>query len=133
MSYRGFIPGDQHPEEYRADLNPNPLAGQNTMAADQQEKNAPTAYDVKDVHRQFSGFTDDELKQIPVLSTGMRLEQGATYVDLQDEQLKEFTARGDMQAEEGHYYVPKSQVDYEVWNRLIGIDNPVRTNEPNGK
>lgn len=130
MSDQGFIPGDQFPEEYRDDMNPHPLAGQNNMAADQKEKNAPTAYDVKDVHRQFHGFTDDELKEIRVLPTGMRLEQGATYVDLQDEQLKEFTARGDMSAEAGHYYVPKSQVDYELWNRIIGIDNAVRTNEP---
>ncbi|HEU5012760.1 MAG TPA: hypothetical protein VFT66_09465 [Roseiflexaceae bacterium] len=129
MSDQGFTPGDQFPEEYRADMNPHPLAGQNNMAADQQEKNAPTAYDVKDVHRQFSGFTDDELKQIPVLPAGMRLEQGATYVDLQDEQLQEFTARGDMSAEAGHYYVPKSEVSYPLWNRLIGITNPERLDE----
>lgn len=126
MSDQGFTPGDQHPKEYRDDLNPNPLAGQNTMAADQKEKNAPTAYDVKEIHQQFQGFTDDDLKRIPVLPAGMRLQQGATYVDLQDEQLKEFSARGDMEAGEGNYYVPKSEVDYQLWNRLTGIDNAER-------
>lgn len=129
MSDQGFTPGDQHPPEYRDDLNPHPLAGQNTMAADQKEKNAPTAYDVKEIHQQFSGFTDDELKCIPVLPAGMRLQQGATYVDLQDEQLKEFSARGDMEAGEGNYYVPKSEVDYQLWNRLTGIDNAERVGD----
>lgn len=134
MTDRSFIPGDQHPEEYRADLNPHPLAGQNVgVERTQQEKNARTAYDVKDVHRQFHGFTDDDLKRIPVLSPGTRLQQGAVYVDLQDEQLQEFTARGDMKANEEQYYVPKSEVDYELWNRLIGIDNPTRTGEADEK
>ena len=27
----------------------------------------------------------------------------------------------------GQEYVPKSDVPYELWNRLIGVNNPVRT------
>ena len=89
-------------------------------------KDATTAYEVKEVHRQFHGFTDDELKRIPILSQGSRLEQGAVYVDLQDPGLNEFKAMGDMEAKPGHWYVPKSEVDYQLWNRLIGIANPER-------
>lgn len=100
------------------------------MSQAEQEKDAPTAYDVKAVHRQFNGFTDDELKGIPVLSEGMKLKQGAVYVDLNDPKLEEVTAYGDMTAGQNKYYVPKSEVDYELWNRLIGIDNPERTGEP---
>ena len=74
----------------------------------------------------FHGFTDDELKRIPILPQGSRLEQGATCVDLQDSQLAEFTATGAMEATPGHWYVPKSEVDYQLWNRLIGITNPER-------
>ena len=120
-------PGNQHPEEWQHDLNPHPFAGQNIgVPGTAAEKDAPTAYDIKDIHQQFHGFTDDELKRIPVLAPGTRLEQGAVYVDLQDPQLKEFKARGDMAAEPKNQYVPKSEVDYQLWNRLIGISDPER-------
>src|SRR5215211_7004363 len=127
MTERAFRPGEQHPEEWRRDLNPDPMAGQNIGSAGRHpEKDAATAYEVKTVHRQFHGFTDDELKRIPILPGGALLEQGATYVDLQDEGLREFTATGDMQAGPNNYYVPKSEVDYQLWNRLIGVTNPER-------
>jgi hypothetical protein len=34
--------------------------------------------------------------------------------------------RADMTASSENWYVPKSGVDYELWNRLIGIQNPER-------
>jgi hypothetical protein len=34
-----------------------------------------------------------------------------------------------MQAGANDRYVPKSEVDYQLWNRLIGIDNPERLGE----
>jgi hypothetical protein len=85
-----------------------------------------SAYDLKDVHRLLEGITDDGLKQIPVLAEGARLEQGATYIDLRDPQRREFKATGDMLAGRDHWYVPKDAVDYELWNRLIGIQDPDR-------
>jgi hypothetical protein len=72
---------------------------------------------------------DDELKPIPIVPPGTRLEQGATYVDLQDPRLDEFTATGDMAAGPNNWYVPKSDVDYQLWNRLIGVVNPERLGE----
>lgn len=127
MTERAFRPGQQHPEEWRRDLNPDPVAGQNQGPSESQaEKDAATAYEVKSIHRQFHGFTDDELKRIPILSRGTRLQQGATYVDLQDEGLREFTATGDMEAGPNNWYVPKDEVDYQLWNRLIGVTNPER-------
>ena len=69
---------------------------------------------------------DDALKQIPILWPDARLEQGATYIDLRDPRRREFTATGDMSAGEDNWYVPKDAVDYELWNRLIGITNPER-------
>jgi len=127
MTEKQFHPGEQHPEEWRRDLNPDALAGQNIgVAGPHDAKQAATAYEVKEIHRQFHGFTDDELKRIPILPPGSRLEQGATYVDLQDPQLSEFTATGDMAAGAQNWYVPKSEVDYQLWNRLIGITNPER-------
>ena len=85
-----------------------------------------TAYDLKDAHRMLEGITDDGLKQIPVLWPGTRLDQGATYIDLRDPERREFTATADMEAGPNNWYVPKHDVDYELWNRLIGISNPER-------
>jgi hypothetical protein len=120
-------PGAQHPEEWRADLNPNAMAGQNLGLAAEAGGDERSAYDVKDVHRRLTGFTDDELKQIPVVATGARLQQGATYLDLLADTPEEFTATGEMTADAGHCYVNKSDVHYELWNRLLGLRDPRRT------
>lgn len=124
MTERQNQPGEQHPEQWQRDLNPHPDAGQNHGASPLTE--VASAYDIKDIHRQFHGFADDELKRIPIVPQGMRLAQGAVYVDLQDPLLREFTATGDMQAGPNRWYVPKREVDYQLWNRLIGITNPER-------
>ena len=92
-------------------------------------ENEHSPYDIKNIHRRLQDFTDDELKGIPVLPAGTRLEQGATYIDLRDPEPKEFTARADMVAGPSNYYVPKTEVDYQLWNRLIGVDNPERLGE----
>jgi hypothetical protein len=113
------------PEGFNQDLHPGPIPAQ------QIEKlgDIATAYDVKDVHRRLQSFTDDELKAIPILPPGTRLEQGATYIDLREREPKEFTATGQMVSGENNWYVPKSEVDYVLWNHLIGVDNPERLDE----
>ena len=88
------------------------------MAGPHPAKDAATAYEVKEVHRQFNGFTDDELRRIPIVPPGSRLEQGATYVDLQDPQLREFTATADMTAAPENWYVPKSEIDYRLCTQV---------------
>jgi hypothetical protein len=134
MTEKQFRPGEQHPEEWRRDLNPDANAGQNNERTDERQlSDAPTAYEVKGIHRQFHGFSDDELKRIPILPAGTRLEQGAVYVDLQDEMLREFKATGDMQAGPSDWFVPKSEVDYQLWNRLIGVANPERLGDASDK
>jgi hypothetical protein len=98
-------PGEQHPQEWREDLNPEVMAGQNVgLAGPHPEKGARTGYDLKEVHLRLRQFADDDLKQIPVLPQGSRLEQGATYIDLSDLERGEFTATGDMEARPGHWY-----------------------------
>jgi len=115
--------GAQHPEQWRKDLNPHAMAGQNLGATRLQ---APTAYDLKAAHRQFSDFSDEELKRIHILPAETRLEQGATYFDMENPTRGEFTARGDMEAGPDDWYVAKSDVDYQLWNRLIGVTHPER-------
>jgi hypothetical protein len=116
--------GAQHPREYRDDLNPNAMAGQNIgTPGPHPEKGARTARDVKDLHARFRDWSDDDLEQIPVVPEGTRLEQDATYLDLSVPTPREFTATGDMTAGRNQRYVPKSEVPYEIWNRLLGVKN----------
>ena len=130
MTDRQFEPGMQHPEEYRDDLNPNANAGQNHgMQGGHPEQDAPTAYENKEAHRILNHLTDENLKSIPVLAVGTRLAQGAVYIDLHDPQRQEFKARGDMEAGPDNLYVPKSEVDYQLWNELIGVDEAARLGE----
>lgn len=115
------------PHPFSEDLNPDFLAGENYgMQGPHPEKSARTAYDVKGVHRHLSGFNDEDLRQIPIMPAGSRLEQGATYIDLQTAEPQEFSARGDMVVDTGHWYAPKSAVPYWIWNELIGVRNPER-------
>ena len=126
-----FRPGQQHPDGWRDELNPNRMAGQNMgLENPHPEQTSRTAFDVKETHRLLEGITDDGLKQIPVLGEGSRLEQGATYIDLRDPRRREFTATGDMVAGRDNWYVPKDAVDYTLWNRLRGVTDPQRLDEP---
>jgi hypothetical protein len=122
------ITPDRHPAEYQRDLNPNAMAGQNLgTAGGHPERNARTLRDVKELHSRYRDWSDDDLEQVPVLPAGSRLEQGGTYVDLNERQPREFTATGDMQAAARQYIVAKSSVPYEIWNRLLGIEDATRT------
>jgi hypothetical protein len=111
---------EQHPEEYREDLNPDYLEGENY--GEPRYETRP-AYDIKALHGRIRDLRDDELKAIPVLVEGSRLEQGATYFDLRNPQGGEFKAMGNMAAGPDNWYVPKSEVDYQLWNLITGVDN----------
>jgi hypothetical protein len=109
------------------DLNPDAMAGQNLGISEAQPaKHGRTAYDVKPVHERFKHFSDEELKQLRILPIGSRLEQGARYIDLNNLELGEFTATGDMHVGPNNWVLAKKDVPYELWNRLCGIENPER-------
>jgi hypothetical protein len=120
-------PGQMHPEKYQADMNPHAMAGGNWgLEGPHPEKECRTAADMKELYECLPRLTADELRRIPVLPPGSRLEQGATYIDLRQPHLQEFTAIAGMEAGEHNWYVPKSEVEYQVWNELIGVNNPER-------
>lgn len=122
----------KHPDEWQQDMNPDQMAGQNIGLRHDHgsELPLPTAYDVKDVHRTLrEDFQDDELKKIPIVPKGGRLQQGATYLDLRDPERRTFTAMGGMSAEEDNRFIPKDEVPYSLWNRLTGVENPERIAE----
>jgi hypothetical protein len=115
----------KHPDEWQHDLNPGHLAGQNIgPAAEAVTATDRTAFHLRKAGHELRGIDDEELKQVPVLAPGERLQQGATYIDLTEERPAEFTARGDMASLPGNAYVPKDRVPYEIWNRLIGEEKP---------
>jgi hypothetical protein len=104
------------------DLRPDPMAGQNIGAAGPHpEKHGRTMRDHKQLHARFIEWSDDELDQIPVVPAGSRLEQNATYLDLESTPPREFTATGDLVASPSSCYVAKTEVPYQLWNRLRGV------------
>lgn len=120
-------PEDKHPAKYMRDLNPHQLEGQNYGLDDPHPEKGPlTAVEIKEIHNKFPEFRDDELRQIQIVPPGIHLEQGATYIDLKDEFPREFTATSDIMSTEDNWFVPKTEVGYELWNRLIGVATPAR-------
>jgi hypothetical protein len=82
---------------------------------------------MKEVHAMLSEFADDELKRIPLLPAGARPEANATYLNLRRLPGEAFTAEGREEVGEADYIVPKNEVDYQLWNQLIGVTEPERT------
>jgi len=52
-------------------------------------------------------------------------------MDLADR--REFKATASMEVEAGKLIVPKSEVDYQLWNRLRGVTDPARTGTGQGE
>jgi hypothetical protein len=123
-------PNDQKQDQWQQDLNPDPVAGQNHgPQADEPGRFERTAYDIKELHERMTGFSSDDLRQIPVLHPNARLEQGSVYINLNDSERKEFTGMGNMTVREQDYIVPKDHVAYPLWNHLIGVENPERLDQ----
>jgi hypothetical protein len=115
----------KHPDEWQRDLNPNHLAGQNIgTLSDDQTRGERTAFNLRKQGWDGGNLDDNELKQIPLVRAGARLQQGATYADLTATPPQEFTATGDMAVDGEHAYAPKDRVPYEIWNRLLGKEKP---------
>lgn len=118
------------PHDFWRDLNPTFLAGENYgTQGPQPGKNGPSAYDVKAVHDRLRDINDEDLKRVPVIPPGSRLQQGATYVDLAAAHPEEFTATGNMTAGRENLYIPKAETPYWLWNEVIGVKNPERLDQ----
>jgi hypothetical protein len=111
---------EKHPREWEEALNPAHMAGQNIGPTGEKRADSVTAYEIKVLHRVLAGYTDDELKQIPVLTEGTRLQQGATYIDLAEQRPTEFKVNGGVTIGREQLIVPKDRVPYPLWNKLIG-------------
>ena len=129
MSGKIYHPETKHPGTAQQDLSPDAHKGLN-HGMDGPPIPTRTAAELRDVHNMLAGdFTVDELKQIPVLSPGVRLETKAAYINLIDGERKEFHALGNEEVGPNDLYIAKKDVPYELWNKLLGIRDPSRTLE----
>jgi hypothetical protein len=121
---------EKHPPEWRADLNPESMEGQNIGAS--SKRNDPVARTTADIDvlaGRLNGFTRDELSQMPIVSPGTKLKQGAVYLDMRIPSPVPFTATADITATEMNYYAPKAEIPYELWNRLVAALGPATMGE----
>ncbi len=99
----------------------------------QSVANAPmparNAFDIKEMHTALGEFSADELKQIRVLCEGSRLEAGSRYLKLSEHYRQEIQATGNEEVEPHEVYIAKRDIPFELWNRLVGIEEPNRTKQ----
>jgi hypothetical protein len=121
---------EKHPPEWRTDLNPARMEGQNIGASSKNNDSlAPTAADIGVLAGRLNGFTRDELSQIPIVPAGTKLKQGAVYLDMRIPSPVPFTATADITAKEMNFYAPKAEIPYELWNRLVAALGPATMGE----
>jgi hypothetical protein len=113
-------------DDFSDDLNPEPLAGTNYGGRGADTTEGTPASDIKELYGRLPQLSHAELAEIPVVPEGTRLEQGKTYVDLNDLDRGEFRALASMRAEPGNRYVAKDGVSYDLWNKLRGRDELAR-------
>jgi hypothetical protein len=117
---------DRSAEEFAADLAPATPARELHGHADE----SIPAVDDKVLHEQLPNLSNDLLARLTIVERGARLEQGGTYLDLNDRARGPFTALGGQEAGPRNRYVAKKDVDYEVWDRLVGDDRTPEVERP---
>ncbi len=103
-------------EDFSADLAPDTSPA---AMGGHVEESTPAADD-KELTAELAGLDSEELARLSVLAAGARLEQGGTYVDLDDLEEGPFKAIGSQEAGPDNRFVAKRDTDYELWNRLVG-------------
>jgi hypothetical protein len=119
------------PEQFERDLHPH--STQAGAIASDEMADRQTAYNNKDIVRAYPDLSDDELKRLTILPEGTQLEQGTTYYDLKHQGRGEFRAGSGKTAGNDNWYIAKNQTDYPLWNRIIGVDNPERLDQPDNQ
>ena len=104
-------------DSFDDDLHRTDRAGQHAGAATHETR---SAFDVKELHDKLPDVSKADMKSLPLIQAGERLQQGAVYCNLNDIAAGPFTAMGGQEAGPDDYFVAKSELDYELWNRLTG-------------
>lgn len=88
------------------------------------------AADDKALRDKLPQLSGDELDRLTVLEPGAKLEQGGTYFDLNDRGRGPFKALGGHEVGRNERLIAKRDVDYLIWNRLVGDDHSVEIERP---
>lgn len=123
---------DREVDSFDQDLHQNYGAGVNRAdRGANPDQNAPSAYDMKEIHSLLPDLSDEELRRVVLMPEGSILEQGAVYLDLRHMDRGEFKAEKPEVVGPPNLYlfIPKQQVDYVVWNKLRGVTDPERLDQ----
>ena len=111
---------DRGPDEFADDIAPATPSLELSGHADE----SVSAVEDKSLHERLPQLDNAELARLPVLQAGTQLEQGHTYLDLNDLRRGPFKAIGGQEAGKQNRYIAKTDVDYELWNELAGDREP---------
>lgn len=121
-------------DDFDRDLRPNERQGENSGANSSHDPDRlMRAYDDKELVTNLQDFSSDELKKILIVPRGAKLQQGAKYIDLNDPARAEIIASGanpltpHLEVLENQRLVPKSETDYQLWDKLTGKAERVAT------
>ena len=82
-----------------------------------------TGTEIKQVYEMLPEWHKDELRRLFFVAPGTRLTQGGVYLDLRTPDRGALTAHGE-EIVHDELLVPKSAVDYEIWNKLLNKPSP---------
>ncbi len=107
--------------DFDNDLHPHNRSGQN----DSPDRNeGRSAYLLKEnestMHPRLQMLPVQELKQIPVLDTGTRLQEGAAYLDLRNLDSGAFQGMNNREVGPDDLFTAKSHLDHEQFAYLTG-------------
>lgn len=71
-----------------------------------------------------------QLSRLSILETGVPLEQGSVYLDLNDRAHGPFKAIGGQQVEARSRIIAKRDTDFELWNQIAGRDDEPEIERP---
>ena len=107
--------------DFDNDLHPHNRAGQNNS---QDNNEGRSAFLLKEnestLHPRLQRLPDQELKRIPVLDTGTRLQEGAAYLDLRNLDNGAFQGMNNRTVTGTDAFVAKSHLDHEQFAYLTG-------------
>ena len=78
------------------------------------------AVEDKVLRHTLSGLDNDELARLAVVEPGTQLEQGGTYLNLNQVEKGPFKSLGGHAASASERLIAKRDTDYLIWNRLVG-------------
>jgi hypothetical protein len=86
--------------------------------------------DDKRLYNRLNELTSDQLARLAIVQTGTRLEQGGTYLDLNNRGKGPFRALGSHEVSAGERIVAKRDTDFELWNELVGDQHEAEVERP---